>query len=103
GTLAGGVAHEINNPLTYLLLHLGQAQRLAERLGGAPEASDLVHLGHLLAQAMDGAQRIRQITRGIRVFSRADDAPLEAFDVRGPLGAALSLISNEMRHRALLV
>ena len=46
--------------------------------------------------------RIRDITRGIRTFSRVDDRPQDAMDVRAPLQAAIALIDHDLRHRAQL-
>jgi len=98
GTLAAGLAHEINNPLTYVLLHLSSAVRLIPTLGGDPEKVEQVQ--EMLAEALEGAERIRGITSGIRSFSRIDDQSVGRVDLRVPLDAAIKLVSNELRHRA---
>ncbi len=97
GTLAAGVAHEINNPLTYVLLHLGHAQRLVKKLNEPNQ-----QLAGLLDSAIEGAERIREITRGVRTFSRIEERPRVALDVRAPLNAAIGLVSNDLRYRARL-
>jgi len=58
-TMAAEIAHEINNPLTYLMANL---QVLAERLptGGDAKARELQDL---IADALDGADRIRRIVK----------------------------------------
>lgn len=99
GTLAAGVAHEINNPLSYVITNLDQVSWLLQsRQGG-----DLEELSELVEEARDGAARVRQVVRDISVFSRSDEETIEVVDVRGAVETALSLTQNEIRHRAKLV
>ncbi len=87
GTLAGGVAHEINNPLTGVL---GQAQFLLEKLSPAdPLRSNVEKIER-------GAQRCRKIVRSLLDFSRPSDYLFQAFDVRGVIDKALGLCETEM-------
>jgi signal transduction histidine kinase len=96
GTLAAGVAHEINNPLAYVLTNLEYAlSRLAE--AGAPR-EDL----EALAEARDGAARVRDVVRGLRAFSRPGAGRRGPADAGAELQAALRLASNEIRRRARL-
>ncbi len=102
GTLAAGLAHEINNPLSYVVANLGYA--LAE-VGDAGRAGRLPPLGELdavLRDARDGAERVRAIVRDLKTFSRADEVARTAVDVRRALESTLSLARNEIRHRARL-
>ena len=59
GTLASGIAHEINNPLTYVIANL---QTLADRL---PTSSDetIRDLAEVVADALEGAERIRRLVK----------------------------------------
>jgi signal transduction histidine kinase len=101
GTLAAGLAHEINNPLTYVLLQLGQVVRLVAELTSTGDGGEHVRQLETVARsALDGAERIRSIMTGIRMFSRIDDIAMKPVDVRVPLEAAWKLVANELRHRS---
>jgi two-component system cell cycle sensor histidine kinase/response regulator CckA len=127
GTLAVGVAHEINNPLAYVLLNLGYvAEELPKLLSLPPKTHDsaasfpaaddpwpapLAGTLHARARevllalehARDGAERIRDTVRSLQTFSRPENemrAPLQLSKI---LDATLPMVANEIRHRARLI
>lgn len=97
GTLAAGIAHEINNPLSYALLGLEQALRSLETSDGAPGVAR-----QRVGEALHGLGRVAEIVRKLRTFSHFGSEPRQALDVRRPLEDALRIADNEMRHRATL-
>ena len=67
GALATGVAHEINNPLTWMIVNLG---RLTEMLGTPPIPDEqLVALSQEALETLDGAERIRRVVRDLSAFA----------------------------------
>ena len=103
GALASGVAHEINNPLTYVIGNLYYALEELERDAGDGRESTRRELAELVRDALDGAQRVRRIVRDLKTFSRStDDDSAQRIDVNASIDAAVNLMNNEIRHRARL-
>ena len=101
GTLSATVAHEINNPLTYIL---GSLELVAAGLAGA--AATLPRAGELarhIENAREGADRVRRIVLGLQAFSRQDDDRTEPTDACAVLERALDMTGNAIRHCARLV
>ena len=96
--LAAGVAHEINNPLAYLLEGMHSLQRALE--SGAP---DLASLREIATDGCDGLERIREVVKSLGAFSKPQAAVRTVVEVGAELAAALRLASNELRHRARVV
>jgi PAS domain S-box-containing protein len=103
GTLAAGVAHEINNPLSYVLANVRQVRRSLERLAPALPAAAQAELWAMLDDAREGAERVQTIVSDLAAFSRASDDDIGPVEVRQVMERALKLAGNEIRHRAKLV
>ncbi|MCK6569800.1 ATP-binding protein [Myxococcota bacterium] len=100
GTMAAGVAHEINNPMAYVTTNLSFAlDELERRTGG--QADDEVR--QALHEALEGAERVRHIVQSLKTYSRAEDETIVPVDVERALDAAISMARAEMRTRAELV
>jgi two-component system, cell cycle sensor histidine kinase and response regulator CckA len=99
GTLSAMVAHEINNPLTYVL---GNLELVAMRLSDPATTAPAV-LAKWVSLAREGAGRVQRIVRGLQAFSRQDDDRAEPTDVCAALERALEMVDNVIRHRARIV
>jgi signal transduction histidine kinase len=100
GTLAAGLAHEINNPLTYVIMNLVAAQ---QSLATIADPAQRDHVGRLIAVALEGSERIAGVVRSVRILAREDTQSQGPLDVRSPLESALTIIGNDLRRRAVLV
>ncbi len=104
GTLASGVAHEINNPLTYILGNLEWLQFQLKDLTVSLPPERREEIERAATQAVDGSIRVRDIVTGLNAFSRRqDDVALSPVDVGAAADAAIRLAENEIRHAARLV
>ncbi|HET9597832.1 MAG TPA: ATP-binding protein [Anaeromyxobacteraceae bacterium] len=98
GTMAAGVAHEINNPLSYVLANVGY---LAGELAG-PDPLDRQRDDLLRAarDAGEGAARVRGIVQGLRSFARAPQGDQRPVDLVPELGAAVAMCRHDVELRA---
>ncbi len=120
GTLAAGVAHEINNPLSVVAGNLQvvrqDAEAIAAELEGLPPeargtlggpmervASAVASLRAATSDAEEAAERVRMIVRDLRVFSRPEEDRREPVDVHKVIESSIRMARNELRHRAKVV
>ena len=111
GTLAASVAHEINNPLTYVLGYLKTASIELEAAIHRGDSSDIgtpsdrSHLEKVLSHlelVRSGAERIARIIQDLRSFTRAPVQKLEWVDVQAVVRSVIRLVGKDAEAHALL-
>ncbi len=103
GTLAAGVAHEINNPLSFVMSNLDLVAEELRAQADVVTAPPMGELLELINEARDGAERVRTIVRGLKTFSRADEERRRPLEVAAVIELSINMAWNEIRHRARLV
>ncbi len=130
GLLAAGVAHEINNPLTYLLYNVESLaedlQKIAMAVGRSTadlrkelgdtafaavmgEDAEVLDRSHIDAaavrarEAVEASERIKVLIRSLSTFSRVEKGAETWVDVHQAIESAITMAQNEMRYRARLV
>ncbi|MUG95083.1 PAS domain-containing protein [Scytonema sp. UIC 10036] len=119
GQLVAGVAHEINNPVNFIFGNIVHANgyvedllnllKLYQQTYPQPtleileeiDAIDLdflmMDLPKLLNSMKIGADRIREIVRSLRNFSRHDEAQMKAVDIREGIDSTLMILQHRLK------
>ncbi len=119
GQLVAGVAHEINNPVSFISGNVSHARGYIEELlrlvelyqkfypNAVPEIQDCIEeldldflkkdLAKLLNSMQVGSERIRDVVRSLRLFSRTDEAEMKSADIHEGLDSTLLILQNRLQ------
>jgi PAS domain S-box-containing protein len=103
GTLAAGVAHEINNPLSYVSSNVDLALEEVLSISGGSPSGRMKELEAMLLEAREGVARVTKIVRGLKTFSRIEEDRRTVIDVVAVIELSVAMAFNEIRPRARLV
>jgi len=119
GQLVAGVAHEINNPVNFIYGNLAPAAEYVKQLVAlvkayrqkfpdpGAEITELIDeidleflvddIAKLLRSMQVGAERIREIVRSLRTFSRVDESDYKEADLHAGIDSTLTILENRLK------
>ena len=134
GQLAAGVAHEINNPMGFIISNLNSLKkyvekiseyvavqtaavgRCSEKCGNQYILREIAEkrkalkidyitsdLDNLIKESLEGADRVKQIVRDLKNFSRIDESEFRTSDINAGLESTINIVWNELKYKATLV
>ncbi len=103
GTLSGGIAHEINNPLSSVISNLSILRDELRALSPQMPKGLLNDFLEYGGDALTGAERIKRIVNDIRAFSRTEEEPRFPVDVLQVVRAAIDACAKDIAARGELV
>jgi signal transduction histidine kinase/ActR/RegA family two-component response regulator len=102
GQLSAGIAHEINNPLSYALSNMSFVDSaLKSNAQVAPEQREEIESA--LHDGLEGLDRVRRIVASLKVFARTTEERRELVDLHKVIESTVAIAANEIRYRGRLV
>jgi two-component system NtrC family sensor kinase len=105
GQLVAGIAHEINNPLAFVINNIfvvhEQLQKLASEVpNGQPVTLPTIHKMRTQVDHMrEGADRVADLVSKLRTFSRLDEGYIKTIDVHESIESVLLFLRHKMKDR----
>jgi len=130
GQMVAGIAHEINNPISYIISNLfnlkqsfidvknaytqleqsidsSQNDQLSESAQQIREDHDIDYIfddfDDLYHAIDDGIHRVKEIVQDLRTFSRLDESDLKEIDIKESLEKTLALVQPEITRKGIAI
>src|SRR5690606_30156671 len=102
GTVAAGVAHEINNPLAFVISNLEFALEELRDVDPEHRAPLDEEVITALDAARRGSDRVRRIVLNLKAMSRSEDESTRRVEVNGAIASAAAMLDDQIRRCARL-
>jgi two-component system NtrC family sensor kinase len=117
GELVAGVAHELNNPISFIYSNMSYLRDYSAKLIDLVRIASIEpttlekkkldvefeyivnDLPKLISSCEEGARRTRDIVLGLRNFSRIDESQIKEVDIRESIDTTLNLLQGELKNR----
>ncbi|EXI77598.1 MAG: Sensor protein ZraS [Candidatus Accumulibacter appositus] len=131
GQLAAGVAHEINNPISFVNSNIGSlrghVRQLLELIAAFDELRDTIpandlrrqrieaacakadldylrqDIGELIDESAQGLTRVKKIVEDLKNFSRVDEAEWQLADLNDGIESTINVAGSELKYKAEVV
>jgi len=102
GQLVAGIAHELNNPVSFVLSHLGTVQMLLQKIEGtstpSTQSAELwSRARRRLEDSQGGVSRIRDLVSKLRTFSRLDEGERKISSIRENVNSVLMILEHRLK------
>jgi two-component system NtrC family sensor kinase len=105
GQLVAGIAHEINNPLAFVINNIFIVQEMLDKLAAAgaelpPDACAKVSkMQTRINDAQAGATRVKELVTKLRTFSRLDEGTVKTINIHESIESVLLFLRHKMEGR----
>ena len=105
GELVAGIAHEINNPLAFVINNIFVTQEELAKLAAEATQSDSPAVPSIrkmrtrIDHMREGAERVQSLVSKLRTFSRLDEGTLKTVDIHESIESVLLFLSHKMEDR----